>query len=433
MPDEPGETAPGGPSVPENSDTTSDQPTVAIPGGDETSGEGTTATPASVTSDEATVALPAAATTDETTATPDEATVTPDEATAKTDEATVATAEATVATEDATVATDKITPPADEATVALSASPAPPTDEATVAMPVSAVSDASSASPPAPAKPDEPPTTAPGRPVLTRRRVLIGLTGAAAASVAGAVAVHSATTGTDTTPARPVKARPAVTRPRVPESTTAAAPPTPVQHRPIYTLAEYRNATGAPAFPTDAIALTIDDGPHPVWTPKILHLLDKHHVPAVFCLIGNQVLGHEEVARTVTRAGHQLANHTWSHPTKLANRPQALVHKEIGKAQTKIKDITGYAPKLFRSPGGDWSPRVLQEVAQAGLMPLDWSNDPRDWSRPGAAKIEHRMLAARPGQILLCHDGGGDRSQTYHALSVVIPALKARGLRFVAL
>jgi peptidoglycan/xylan/chitin deacetylase (PgdA/CDA1 family) len=207
----------------------------------------------------------------------------------------------------------------------------------------------------------------------------------------------------------------------------------PVQPRAISTLAEYRRATGAPAFPADAVALTIDDGPHPVWTPKVLRLLDRHHVPALFCMIGNQVLGHEDVARTVTKAGHQLANHTWSHPTKLARRPGELVQKEIRKAQAKIEKTTGYAPKLFRSPGGDWSPRVLHQVAQAGLIPLDWTVDPRDWARPGTSRIAHRLLSARPGQILLCHDGGGDRSQTYHALKTVIPKLKARGLRFVAL
>jgi peptidoglycan/xylan/chitin deacetylase (PgdA/CDA1 family) len=75
----------------------------------------------------------------------------------------------------------------------------------------------------------------------------------------------------------------------------------------------------------------------------------------------------------------------------------------------------------------------MREAAHAGLVPLDWSDDPRDWSRPGTAVIKRRMLAARPGQILLCHDGGGDRSQTYTALSTVIPALTARGYRFVAL
>ncbi|GAA0566516.1 hypothetical protein GCM10010172_57890 [Paractinoplanes ferrugineus] len=266
---------------------------------------------------------------------------------------------------------------------------------------------------------------------LTRRRLLTAVPGAAGLTLlAGAAA---AGTGSDQSPG-PGPAT-AVPRPRQPEKGTLA----PVRHslvvqkRPIYTLTDYQRVTGGPAFPTDAIALTIDDGPHPIWTPKILGLLDKYDVPALFCMIGNQVLGHEPVAKSVTGAGHQLANHTWSHPSKLAGQPGAAIGKEIARAQGKIQKTTGYAPKIFRSPGGDWSPAVMQEAARAGLVPLDWSDDPRDWARPGTAAIKNRLLAARPGQILLCHDGGGDRSQTYQALSTVIPALKARGLTFVAL
>jgi peptidoglycan-N-acetylglucosamine deacetylase len=203
--------------------------------------------------------------------------------------------------------------------------------------------------------------------------------------------------------------------------------------RPVFTLREYRRAVPGPAFPGDAVALTIDDGPHPLWTPKILRLLHRHHVPATFCMIGNQVLGHEAIARDVVRDGHQVANHTWSHPTHLARKPGTKVSKEIERAQDKIYSTTGHAPALFRSPGGDWSSTVLGAAATAGMVPLDWSDDPRDWSRPGTEAIRRRLLAARPGQILLCHDGGGDRSQTYAALKTVVPALKARGYRFIAL
>ena len=211
------------------------------------------------------------------------------------------------------------------------------------------------------------------------------------------------------------------------------APGLPVLKEPVYTLADYRQAVGGPAFPSHAIALTIDDGPHPVWTPKILRLLHKHHVPALFCMIGNQVLGHETTARDVAKDGHLLANHTWSHPTLLGKRRGRLVSKELHKAQEKIHDTTGREPVLFRSPGGDWSPTVLGMAAKQGLIPLDWNKDPNDWSRPGVPFITRRLMKAKPGDILLCHDGGGDRSQTYAALATVIPALKARGLQFVAL
>jgi peptidoglycan/xylan/chitin deacetylase (PgdA/CDA1 family) len=262
---------------------------------------------------------------------------------------------------------------------------------------------------------------------LSRRRLL-----AALPSAAGLLMVSSAASAGQTQgPRATTKPRPARSHP-VERATVKPTPLTP-QSKPIFTLTDYRRITSAPEFPADSVALTIDDGPHPVWTPKILRLLDEFHVPALFCMIGNQVLGHEDVARTVARAGHQLANHTWSHPTALPGQDHNQVRKQILRAQEKIHDTTGTAPKLFRSPGGGWSPAVFEETAAAGLVPLDWSDDPRDWARPGTAAITQRLLAARPGQILLCHDGGGDRSQTYDALRTVIPALQARGLGFVAL
>ena len=266
------------------------------------------------------------------------------------------------------------------------------------------------------------------------------MTGAAALAttwVAGSAAGDSPMTG----PADPSPQTPPLARPTPPAQTPngsptpphpATATPSP-QRRPVYTLADYRRVVPGPAFPGHAVALTIDDGPHPVWTPKILKLLDRYHVPATFCLIGNQVRGHESVARSVVAAGHHLANHTWSHPTKLHKFAPGRIHTEIEKAQEKIHSATGYEPKLFRSPGGGWSSALSAQAAGFGMTCLDWSDDPRDWSRPGTPAIVHRLLAARPGQILLCHDGGGDRSQTYAALQQVIPALLARGYHFVAL
>jgi peptidoglycan/xylan/chitin deacetylase (PgdA/CDA1 family) len=263
-------------------------------------------------------------------------------------------------------------------------------------------------------------------PALTRRRLLRVAPGLAGAlMLAGSAAASSAPGPRATTVPRPVAPRPSL-------APSGTAPLRPLRH-PVFTLKDYRRALPGRPFPADAVALTIDDGPHPVWTPKILRLLERYHVPALFCMIGNQVLGHEAVARSVVRDGHQIANHTWSHPTRMARRSPARMRRELHRAQEKIHDTTGYAPALFRSPGGDWSPALLGAAAQARMVPLDWSDDPRDWSRPGVTAITRRLLAARPGQILLCHDGGGDRSQTYTALRTVLPALTSRGYRFVAL
>jgi peptidoglycan/xylan/chitin deacetylase (PgdA/CDA1 family) len=201
----------------------------------------------------------------------------------------------------------------------------------------------------------------------------------------------------------------------------------------VFTLREYRQIVPGPDFPPDAVALTIDDGPHPAWTPEVLRLLARYHVPATFCLIGNQVQGHEAVARSVVDAGHQVANHTWSHPAQLSTMTPEQVQQELDRAQEKIHDTTGHTPTIFRSPGGAVSPAIFAAAARSGMVPVNWDADPRDWTRPGTPAITNRLLAARPGDILLCHDGGGDRSQTCAALRTVIPALQARGYRFVAL
>ncbi len=264
-------------------------------------------------------------------------------------------------------------------------------------------------------------------PTISRRRLLRAGPGLAGALVLAGSASASARVPSPRATASP---RPTAPPPSVAPSAPAGLRPL---KEPVFTLKDYRRALPGPAFPADAVALTIDDGPHPVWTPKILRLLHKHHVPALFCMIGNQVLGHETMARDVVRDGHQVANHTWSHPTEMGRRSHRHMRRELTRAQEKIYDTTGHAPTLFRSPGGDWSPALLRAAAKARMVPLDWSDDPRDWSRPGVAAITRRLLAARPGQILLCHDGGGDRSQTYEALVTVIPALRSRGYTFVPL
>jgi peptidoglycan/xylan/chitin deacetylase (PgdA/CDA1 family) len=188
-----------------------------------------------------------------------------------------------------------------------------------------------------------------------------------------------------------------------------------------------------PGAPPNAIALTIDDGPHPYWTPRVLDVLAQYKVQATFCLIGVEVRACPDLARRAVADGHGLANHTNTHPLPFARLAAEQVDVEIGSAQAIIVGETGYSPKLFRAPGGEWSPAIFQSVAAHGLIPIDWDVDPRDWSRPGTGTVTSRMLAARPGDILLCHDGGGDRSETVAALATVIPILLGRGLDFVPL
>ncbi|WP_052721177.1 polysaccharide deacetylase family protein [Actinoplanes rectilineatus] len=325
----------------------------------------------------------------------------------------------------------------DEPTVAM---PAPPKPERLFTVPKQR-SVTTVAPPPAeptialPAPPKTPVPVPPQAKPLTRRRLLWAIPAVAGTALVGGTI--AALAGRD----EPRASAPnlTVSEPPPPPSQsptpvpTTPRPTTPVMKVPVHTLADFRRMVPGDPFPTDAIALTIDDGPHPEWTPPILRLLEKHGVPALFCMIGNQVLGHESTARDVVNDGHHVANHTWSHPLNVAELSSRKAIKELHRAQDKIYSTTDFAPSLFRAPGGAWSDGLSKSVSQAGMIPMDWTTDPRDWSRPGVGKIVKRLLASEPGQILLCHDGGGDRSQTLAALKTVIPALQAKGLKFVAL
>lgn len=178
------------------------------------------------------------------------------------------------------------------------------------------------------------------------------------------------------------------------------------------------------------IALTIDDGPSPIYTPQILKLLEKYGVTATFSMIGVQVRAYPGIAREVADAGHMIANHTWTH-LDLPALSATSAADQIKRATSAIHKATGRKPALFRAPYGAWSPEVLELCAKNRLTPVDWSVDPRDWARPGVSSIvDNIMRNTRTGSIILEHDGGGDRSQTVAALKIVLPRLLDEGFRF---
>jgi peptidoglycan/xylan/chitin deacetylase (PgdA/CDA1 family) len=188
-----------------------------------------------------------------------------------------------------------------------------------------------------------------------------------------------------------------------------------------------------PAAPRDAIALTIDDGPDPLWTPQVLDLLRRTGVRATFSLIGVHAHAYPGLVKRIIADGHGVTNHSMTHPQPFSRQTPAAIHQQIADAQSAIADACGVAPRLFRAPGGDWSAPVLSAVQNLQMVALGWDIDPRDWSRPGTGLITARLLATRPGDILLCHDGGGNRAQTIESLRTVLPVLKSRGLQFVTL
>ena len=179
-----------------------------------------------------------------------------------------------------------------------------------------------------------------------------------------------------------------------------------------------------------AIALTIDDGPSPVYTPQILQILEKYHVTASFSMVGENVTYYPGVARDVADAGHLIVNHTWDH-ADLVKLTESQTRAEIGNATDAIHNAVGRAPTIFRAPYGAWSRATLEYCASEHLMPLDWSVDPQDWARPGVSKIVSNIMKnTKTGSIILEHDGGGNRSQTVAALKIAIPRLLDAGYHF---
>jgi peptidoglycan-N-acetylglucosamine deacetylase len=230
-------------------------------------------------------------------------------------------------------------------------------------------------------------------------------------------------------------AHPAPASGRTPAASPTAEPPRRASTPSVSPRAAGRGRRGdQPMYNVDdgpkVIALTIDDGPSPVYTPQVLRLLDEHQVTATFSMIGLEVDAHPGMAREVAAAGHMIANHTWSHVDLAGLRP-AVVADQINRATGAIHTVTGRVPTLFRAPYGAWSKAVLQHCAQDGMTPLDWSVDPRDWSRPGVASIVRNIMRnTKTGSIILEHDGGGNRSQTVAALKIVLPGLLAAGFHF---
>ncbi|SER29490.1 polysaccharide deacetylase family protein [Microlunatus flavus] len=178
------------------------------------------------------------------------------------------------------------------------------------------------------------------------------------------------------------------------------------------------------------MSFTFDDGPWPGSTRQVLALLAQHHVHAVFCLIGQQArayptLVHEEVA-----AGHELCDHSRDHDVLMGRKGQAYVDAEVGDG---LRDVVGAAPKgtpvtFYRQPGGTWDTKVVRAMDAHSLGPLRWSDDPKDWSRPGSLAIVRRVVAnLHPGAVVLMHDGGGDRSQSVDALRFLLDAVVAAG------
>jgi peptidoglycan-N-acetylglucosamine deacetylase len=181
------------------------------------------------------------------------------------------------------------------------------------------------------------------------------------------------------------------------------------------------------------VYLTFDDGPAPAWTPRVLELLARHRALATFFVLGRSAAAHPELVRQEFAAGHGVANHTWNHRRLTGLTGEGLAAEVVATSAT-IQRITGAPVRCLRPPYAKVDTASASRVRALGLRLVLWDIDTDDWLRPGAGVIAGRVLGrVRSGDVVLLHDGGGNRSQTVAALEQVLPTLSARGFRFGAL
>jgi peptidoglycan/xylan/chitin deacetylase (PgdA/CDA1 family) len=185
-----------------------------------------------------------------------------------------------------------------------------------------------------------------------------------------------------------------------------------------------------------ALALTFDDGPSES-TPQLLAALEKHAVPATFFMCGENVRRCPDVARLVAARGHEIGNHTDSHPRLDFKSPQ-FIYREMAQAQAAIKDVTGVVPRWFRAPYGVRWFGVAQAQKLLGLRGVMWTVIGHDWRWPAARVSECVLKSASNGGIVCLHDGRGvrpspDIGATIQAVEFALPRLQERGFQFLTL
>ena len=163
----------------------------------------------------------------------------------------------------------------------------------------------------------------------------------------------------------------------------------------------------------------------------MLSVLEQAHVRATFFAIGKMERYFSASTAREIRDGDVIGDHTETHP-ELARLSAHEQHEELFEQIARIELLGGRRPTLFRPPYGSFNATTLRELRALHLLMVLWSVDTGDYLQPGVPAIVQRVLAgARPGAIVLMHDGGGDRSQTIAALPMIIRELRARGFHLV--
>jgi len=177
------------------------------------------------------------------------------------------------------------------------------------------------------------------------------------------------------------------------------------------------------------IALTFDDGPNQKLTPRLLDLLAEHHIHVTFFVVGENAAEHPEILQRAVREGHEIGNHSWSHPN-LAKMSDENVRSQIKRTEEAITNAIGARPTLFRPPYGSVTAHQKHFIHdELGYEIILWEVDPLDWKNPGPSVVSSRILKeTHPGSIVLAHD---IHAQTIQAMPATLTELEAKGFKFV--
>jgi peptidoglycan-N-acetylglucosamine deacetylase len=199
------------------------------------------------------------------------------------------------------------------------------------------------------------------------------------------------------------------------------------------------NWTRLPAGSGAAVAITIDDGPDPDVTPRVLSLLERAGAQATFFCVGERVLRHAELAREIVRRGHDIENHSQRHRHNFSLLGYSGMHAEITRAQDSIERITGSRPRFFRAPAGLRNPFLDPVLTHLELHLASWTRRGFDTVNANAQSVYRRLAdPLRAGDILLLHDGNAARDRNgapvvLDVLERLLGTLQARALRAVTL
>ena len=177
------------------------------------------------------------------------------------------------------------------------------------------------------------------------------------------------------------------------------------------------------------VAMTFDDGPHATLTPKLLDLLALKKIKATFFVLGENVERHPEILKRAVAEGHEIGNHSWSHPN-LAKLSNEALRSQLQRTDDVIAHAISSHPRIMRPPYGELTPRQRLWVnTEFGYKVILWDVDPLDWKEPGPSIVAQRIIqGAKPGSIMLSHD---IHAQTIAAMPEVFDSLLAKGFKFV--